>query len=196
MKRIFILFSIFLMLESSSAEELTYKWQLTISIGDERFIVYQKLGIPDGIINQDTPIIGESWPKEKSTEYFNKSGLVVVFWKDKVNIITINTFGNKAWLLYTGKILNEITLKDDRDQVIKKLGKPFLMKTDPIYETDKDEFGLIRYSNSYYTWILDNYRLVIEIANTDQVLDADKNIIRKKDRISLIMIFDINNIVE
>jgi len=193
MKRIFILFSMFVLVESLLAEELTYNWQLPIAIGDERFIVYQNLGIPNEIISQDTPFIGELWPKEKTNEYFYEDGLVVIFWNNKVSMITINTLGGyNGWNDYNRKIINEVTLEDDRNQVIKKLGKPFLMKTDPLYKTDKDEFGLTRYSNSYYIWELGNYRLEIEIANSDQMVDENKNIIRQKDRISLVVISDRN----
>ena len=62
------------------------------------------------------------------------------------------------------------------------------MKTDPIYKTDKDEFGFTRYSNSYYTWLFNSYKIEIEIANTDQVLDEELIIIRYKDRIRIIFI--------
>ena len=189
MKRIFIIFCICLLVGSLNAEDLPLNYQLPIAIEDERFIVYQTLGIPNEIISLNTPNIGDDWPKEKTIEYFYKNGLVVLFWNDIVYRIVVNNYGSyKGWEDYTGMIINEVTLKDDRYKVIKKLGKPFIMKTDPIYKTDSDGFGFPRYSNSYYTWLTGEYRIEIEVANTDQVIDSKNNIIRPQDGINTIAI--------
>lgn len=172
-----------------NAEEMVLKWQLPVKIGDDRFNVYQALGIPNEVISRETLGIGNYWPQDQKNEYFYTNGMVIIFIKDNVNRIVVNSFVDyKGWKDYTGNIINEVSLLDIRQELIKKLGKPFIMKTDPIYKTDKDEFGLIRYSNSYYTWILGKYKIEIEVANTDQIIDSENNTVRPQNGINAISI--------
>lgn len=127
-------------------------------------------------------------------EYFYDAGLLVFFWNDLVYRIVIWSYCDyDGWIDYLGNVVNNITIKDLRSENVQKMGKPNLMKTDPA-KTKDDGFGLPWYSNSYYFWEHDNYQVEIQIANIDQMLDSENNIIRPVDTINLIRITEIEHI--
>lgn len=188
-KNMSVIVFIFLFIVILNSEEIALTWQLPVNIGDDRFTVYLALGIPNEVISRETLGNKFDWPQDQTNEYFYANGIIVIFLKDKVNRIVVNSFVDyTGWKDYTGNIINEVSLLDNRQKLILKLGKPFIMKTDPIYKTDSDEFGFPLYSNSYYTWIMDKYRIEIEVANTDQVIDSNNNTVRPQDGINTIAI--------
>lgn len=202
MKKIMLIMLFILSIGFLQSTENNFNWQLPVELNATRFEVYEAIGIPEGIMTYDTIVEyfvrndldpeDIDFDKNRSIEYYNSIGLSLVFIDDILTFITIQVLGDEGTHKdFKGYIINDLLLTDTRQEIIKKLGTPDLMKTDPLPHGNDNKNGVAFPSLSYYTWNYKNYYIEIDITNEIQSVSESYKI--PKDRISNITLTTIKN---
>jgi hypothetical protein len=98
------------------------EYGLPITLGSSSHDVQSILGRPDRILK--TGDVAENW--------YYPSGLFTELDHDRVFEIELYTFCDiQGFLLYSGPVVHGVTLTDSKGDILRKLGKPTKIETDP-----------------------------------------------------------------
>jgi hypothetical protein len=182
-----LLFLAFTPIDGSATENKD--WQFPVRIGQTKYEVYEVLGIPESKVTKNSftdKEISKHWESENpdmSLEYF-KSGPVVKFKGDTcVRVSTQNLTGNKGEAIYEGPIYKGLTIRDNRPILLKKLGKPTSMETDPLSKDVNPDSTVVFASSADYKWDMGTFVIQATVLN-----QAEGKL--KKDEIKFVTIYD------
>jgi hypothetical protein len=167
------------------------QWGLPVQLGQTSTEVRKVLGRPTEVVDAKTMKKYDiDWDGEYAIEYFYSSGIVGRFDHRKLFAITINTYSDyPGFLLYTGPIVNDVTIKDAKADVIEKLGKPTKIESDSLEPATDPNIPVVWPKMSHYFWRFEGFAVQVDFVNQAQSIDDRKAIVRPKDAIAFIQVY-------
>lgn len=173
------------------------EWQLPVTLGSSRGDVHRKLGAPKEVFtyeaaNAQAPQAAEKvfgLAPNQSIEYYYASGLVGRYDRDHLFSITVMAHVDyRGWLEYSGAVVNGITLRDTRENVVRRLGTPTKVEEEQFLEGNAATAAVFPASSRYF-WRRDGHVVEIEFLRQPQLLDTKRNLVAPRDSITKIAVY-------
>jgi hypothetical protein len=172
----------------------TSRYGLPITLGSSSDQVRKILGGPNEVVKvtsirralresgSDPSLLPTT---DNITEWYYSSGIAATFDRDKLFKIALLTHTSySGFLAYTGTVINGVRLRDSKETILNKLGKPEKVEDDPLAEGIDPDVPEVWPKESRYYWRSPDYVVQVDFLRQAQKVD-DTHILRKGAIISI-----------
>jgi hypothetical protein len=126
---------------------------------------------------------------DKLLEWYYSSGIVGVFDRDRLTRITLNTYTDyQGFLVYTGMVVNGVTLTDSKQTILQKLGRPSKIENDELESGTDADVPVVWPKESRYYWRFKDYLVQASFLNQAQTVSEKEHVTFPKDKLTQITV--------
>jgi hypothetical protein len=169
---------------------------LPVTLGSTPDAVRKILGKPTD--RYGAPQIGEngkvtlSQTGEKIVEWYYPAGIVAFCDGDRLTAITLHTYtGYPGFAPYSGKVTNGVTLADNKQTILRRLGTPTKVENDELASGTDRDIPVVWPAESRYYWRFKDYGIEATFLNQAQNVDEEKQLIFPRDKLVSIVLEDV-----
>jgi hypothetical protein len=170
------------------------KYGLPITLGSTSDEVRKVLGGPNDRyrvpVESDTPdTIRNPDKNAKLFEWYYSSGIVGTFDRDRLTAITLHTYTDyQGFLVYTGTVVNGVTLADSKQTILRKLGQPTKIESDALESGTNPDVPVVWPKESRYYWRFKEYLIEATFLNQAQSVSETEHLTFPKDKLTVIFL--------
>ena len=158
------------------------KYGIPVQLGWSSDQVRNVLGAPES----RNPIPGQP---DDAVESYSSSGIIARYSRDRLSFITFQPDGgNTGFLPYTGAIINDVRITDNKATVLRKLGTPTKIERDELPSGVNPDVPTVWPKADIYYWRLPNFTVVAIFLNQAQSVSDEKHIVWAKDTLTLLTV--------
>ena len=179
-----------LLLSALSCEKIAVRqYGLPITLGSTSYEVRKALGGPTE--RYRSPVAGDTaetirnpGKDEKVIEWYYPFGIVAVFDRDRLTVITLHTYSDyQGFLVYSRAIVNDVRLTDSKQTIVSKLGKPTKIESDGLESGTDPNVPVVWPKESRYYWRFKDYLVEATFLNQAQSVNEKEKLTFPKDKL-------------
>jgi hypothetical protein len=122
-------------------------------------------------------------------EWYYSSGIVGRFDHGKLFGVALPTFCDyEGFLVYSGQIVEGVKLTDNKESILKRLGKPAKIESDPLEKGTEPNVPVVWPKESRYYWRFKDYTLEATFLEQAQSVSAVRHLTWPKDGLTSIYV--------
>jgi len=121
--------------------------------------------------------------------WYYSSGIVGIFDRDRLSRITLNVYSDyQGFLVYSGSVVNHVTLRDSKQIILQKLGHPTKVETDDLESGTNLDVPVVWPKEARYYWRSKDYLIEATFLLQAQAVSEKQHLTFAKDALTDIQI--------